>query len=256
MWNPLSLTSADGRAIPALHAASPKAGPRAALLMHGITAEKTETGLYTQLADRLLAQGVSVLSIDLPGHGDSPLPFEQTNVAAMVQDLAAAWAWLQARHAEIVPVCMSFSASVFLLGQAAGLPRPQRVVLLNPVTDYRANFIEADTAWGSGFAPQLADPGFWTVASHAVPGTPLRLGRQLISELALLAPQAVSLPAGMQVLVIHGDADTVISLASAQRFARERCPLASTSFVVVAGAEHGFHEDPAPIHDAICQFIA
>jgi alpha-beta hydrolase superfamily lysophospholipase len=85
MWNALSLTSADGRAIPALYSTGPNAGPRAALLMHGITAEKTETGLYTQLAERLLAQGVSVLSIDLPGHGDSPLPFEQTNVAAMVQ---------------------------------------------------------------------------------------------------------------------------------------------------------------------------
>lgn len=255
MWHDLTLASADGRAIPALYAASAAAGPRAALLVHGITAEKTETGFYTQLAERLLAQGVSVLSIDLPGHGDSPLPFEQTNVAAMVQDLAAAWAWLQARHVEIVPVCMSFSASVFLLGQAAGLPRPARAVLLNPVTDYRANFIKADTAWGRGFAPQLDDPAFWSLPSHAVPGSERRLGRQLISDLALLAPQAVSLPAEMQLLILHGDADSVISLASAQRFARERCPLASTRFVVVAGAEHGFHEDPAPVHDAICAFM-
>jgi alpha-beta hydrolase superfamily lysophospholipase len=256
MWHDLRLASADGRAIPALYAASVPAGPRAALLMHGITAEKTETGFYTRLAERLLAQGVSVLSIDLPGHGDSPLPFEQTSVGAMVQDLAAAWAWLRARHAEIVPVCMSFSASVFLLGQAAGLPRPARAALLNPVTDYRANFIESDTPWGRGFAPQLADPAFWSLPSHAVHGSERRLGRQLISDLALLAPQAVSLPVGMQLLILHGDADSVISLASAQRFARERCPLASTRFVVVPGAEHGFHDDPAPVHEAICAFVS
>jgi alpha-beta hydrolase superfamily lysophospholipase len=180
----ITIPSAAGRAISALYR---QAGPAVALMVHGITAEKTESGFYTALGQRLLARGMSVLSIDLAGHGDSELPFDQTCVTLMAEDLVAACAFAAARHGALHLVCASFSASLYLLAQAAGLAPAAGVVLLNPVTDYRANFIEADTAWGRAFCPQLSAPDFWTVPHHAVHGGPLTLSRRFISELALMS---------------------------------------------------------------------
>lgn len=250
LLNRIDIPSATGRSIPALYAGR---GPRAALLVHGITAEKTESGLYLQLAERLLAQGVSVLSIDLPGHGDSAIAFEDTSVTQMVEDLFHARGFLAARHPQVTLVCMSFSASVYLLACAAGLPASAGVVLLNPVTDYRVNFIEADTDWGRGFCPQLAEPGFWAVPQHAVHGGPRRLGRRLISELALMSPQSVRPPPSQRLLVLHGTADSVISLASARAFVAGRAPAAR--LIEVPDAEHGFHTVPGAVLDAVGQFI-
>lgn len=246
----IDIPSVPGRSIPALYAAR---GPRAALLVHGITAEKTESGFYLQLAERLLAEGISVLSMDLPGHGDSTVAFEDTSVTQMAEDLFHARRFVAARHTDVTLVCMSFSASVYLLACAAGLPGSAGVVLLNPVTDYRANFIAADTAWGRGFCPQLAEPGFWAAPHHAVHGGPRRLGRRLLSELALLSPQSVRPPTSQRLLVLHGSADSVISLASARAFVASRAPAAR--FIEVPGAEHGFHTLPGVVHDAICSFV-
>ena len=249
--NRIDIPSAAGRRIPALQAGH---GPHAALLVHGITAEKAEGGLYLRLAERLLTQGVGVLSMDLPGHGDSAIAFEDASVSQMVEDLVHAHRFLADRHAAVTLVCMSFAASVYLLASAAGLPRCDSVVLLNPVTDYRANFVEADTDWGRAFCPQLAQPGFWTVPHHALPGDTRRLGRRLISELALLSPQSVRPPAAQRLWVLHGTADSVISLASARVFVAGRAPHAR--FIEVPGAEHGFHTVPGAVLAAVDEAVS
>lgn len=252
--NRIDIPSAAGRSIPALYGVSDTSAQRAALLVHGITAEKTESGLYLGLAERLRARGVSVLSMDLPGHGDSAVAFEDGSVTQMVEDLVHAHRFLAERHTAVSLVCMSFAASVYLLASAAGLPGCESLVLLNPVTDYRSNFIEADTDWGRAFCPQLAEPGFWAVPHHPLPGDTRRLGRRLISELALMSPQAVRPPASQRLLVLHGTADRVISLASARAFVAGRAPHAR--FVEVPGADHGFHTVPGLVGDEVCRFIA
>ena len=252
MLHRIDLCSADGRVVPALYQ---DAGPRAALLVHGITSQKEEDGgFYLALAERFAEMGLSVLSIDLPGHGDSPLAFEDTAPSLMVEDMAVALAFLRARHTPTLVVCASFGASVYLLARAAGLPLPDAAVLLNPVTDYRTNFVCADLPWGRSFAPQLAHPGFWALTDHAVPDGPLRLGRRMLSELALLSPQAVRLPDSLRLLVLHGTADEVISLASARAFVNSRAPR-STEFDEVPGAGHGFHGFHSQVQARICEFV-
>jgi pimeloyl-ACP methyl ester carboxylesterase len=248
----IDLRSADGRVVPALYQ---DAGPRAALLVHGITSQKEEDGgFYLTLARRFAEMGLSVLSIDLPGHGDSPMAFEDTAPSLMVEDVAAALAFLCARHTPTLAVCASFGASVYLLARSAGLPLPDAAVLLNPVTDYRTNFVCADLPWGRTFAPQLEDANFWALPGHAVHGGPLRLGRRMLSELALLSPQAVRLPESLHLLVLLGTADEVISLASVRAFVNSRAPRAA-EFDEVPGAGHGFHGFRPQVQARICEFV-
>jgi pimeloyl-ACP methyl ester carboxylesterase len=172
----------------------------------------------------------------------------------MVEDLIQAYCYASQAGYKISFVCSSFGASIFLLAQAKFHFQPTRIVLLNPVTDYLTNFVMADTEWGRRFSPQLQAPDFWLLAKHKIPNNRLRLGRTFISELALLEPQAITLSSDQRALVLHGDADVVISQASAKRFV-EKHDFKAVSFVSIPGAEHAFPGHQKTIFDLICKFL-
>jgi uncharacterized protein len=251
MLSQIKVSAKNNRTIPAIYCNN---GANLTLFVHGITSEKTEGGFFTGLANKLIARGQSVLSIDLPGHGDSLISFTEMRITQMVEDLAIAYVFAKKKHQNINFVCSSFGASIFLLSAFARFLHPNKVVLLNPVTDYRANFVCADTEWGRDFSPQLTDLDFWEVERHKVPGRNLYLGRGFISDLALLSPQSVHLDSKYKSIVIHGEQDTVISIRSAFDFTKNRTP-ADTKFISVPNARHGFPGDEETIFGNILAFF-
>lgn len=247
----IEIPTAHNRSIPAMYCDN---GSDITLLVHGITSEKTEAGLFTGLATKLTAKGQSILSIDLPGHGESTISFSEMRITQMVEDLLIAYIFAQEKHQTINMVCSSFGASLFLLSTFASVLYPSKVVLLNPVTDYKTNFLCADTEWGQLFSPQLTNPNFWQIEKHKIPGLNLYLGRGFMSELALLSPQSVFLNDACQTLVIHGEQDTVISIASARDFTKKRTP-AGTTFISIPEAGHGFCGHEEVVFEHILAFL-
>lgn len=251
MLQSIAIPSASGRQIPALHCDN---GDSLTILVHGIMSEKTEGGFYTSLAERLLRQGESVLTIDLAGHGASEVQFQDTSITKMVEDLIAVSVYSNERYRAINLVCASFGASIYLLSQDFHGEKLKRVVLLNPVTNYRVNFCEADTEWGRHFSPQLHDAGYWSKSSHNIPGRDMALGRLFISELALLSPQAVKLDELREFLVIHGTADQVISIESVKAFLSTQSTQVYR-FEALPGAGHGFDGKEEEVFSSVCKFL-
>lgn len=252
MFNLNPIPTKSGHSIPSIIG---KRGDQLVLLCHGITSEKTEGGFYAKLSERLGEYNFSVLSFDFRGHGDSAIAFAEATISGMVEDLIQVYSYArQAGYKQVSFVCASFGASIFLLAQAKFRFSPTRIVLLNPVTDYLSNFVMADTEWGRRFSPQLQSLDFWLLPNHKIPNNTLTLGRTFISELALLEPQSTRLSPAHRALVLHGDADTVISQASVKRFV-ERHNANTVSFVSIPGAEHAFPNHQDPILDLTCKFL-
>lgn len=251
MFNRISIPTLSGHSIPAIQCIR---GEQLVLLCHGITSEKTERGFFTQLSARLAIYNFSTMSFDFRGHGDSAVAFEDATISDMVEDLIQTYLYAMKAGYKVSFVCISFGASIFLLAQSKFDFQPTRIVFLNPVTDYLTNFVMADTEWGRQFSPQLESTDFWLLANHKIPNNTLSLSRQFISELALLEPQATRLSPAHRALVLHGDADTVISQASAKRFV-EKHDVNAVSFISIPEAEHSFPSHQDTILDLTCRFL-
>jgi pimeloyl-ACP methyl ester carboxylesterase len=99
---------------------------------------------WDQVAERMAAEGIGGLAMDLRGHGDSP--GSPQDYAGMVQDIRAARRFLSAR-ADVTPARIgiagaSIGASLAALA-AADDPSVVSLALLSPSLDYRGLRLDA-----------------------------------------------------------------------------------------------------------------
>ncbi len=217
----------------------------AALLVHGASVTREEGGFFTRLAAGLADVGVATLRFDLPGHGESEGRQEDLSLSALLGTIGAGLNTL----ASVVPVTpMSLVAASFSGGAAAyyTAKRPrevERLVLLNPLIDYRKRFVDEKPAWSGGYindkgAGQLREQGY---LGH---GVGFKLGRALLNEVFWLHPRHVLPDIVAPTLIVHGTEDTFIPVDSSRAADRELT--CRRRFVELDGAQHGFavHDDP------------
>ncbi len=229
-------------------------GNHCVLMLHGITSERTEGGLYTDLTHHLLNRNISAAAFDFRGHGESKMTFEMATVAGMALDFASAYKVLTARYAEVTLVCASFGASIALLAsRALTLSSTKRVVLLNPVLSYAETFSHATTTWGKNFFPQVDSAEFWDIRTHDTGDRNLHLGREMITQIALMDPEQLGFDSGKQITIIHGTEDDIVPIALSQAFvARSE---GDTTLIEVRGASHGFEGHEEFVLDKVIQVI-
>jgi alpha-beta hydrolase superfamily lysophospholipase len=209
----------------------------AVVLVHGITADRDEGGMFARLAERLAGAGFGVLRFSFRGHGASGGTQAGVTIAGEMLDLQAAVEWTRqqftgpllvvAASFGAVPVCLSRS---WLDRQLAGL------VLWNPVLNLAHTFLEPVLPWGvTNFGPAqratLGERGYLLVDET------FRLGWVLFEELGQYHPADGFAASQVPALVIHGDADSYVSyeIARTAALARSRC-----DFHTVDGSDHGF----------------
>ncbi|MDO8554055.1 MAG: alpha/beta hydrolase [Candidatus Micrarchaeota archaeon] len=109
-------------------------GNVAVIICHGLTSSKdSKTG--TALRNTLIDDGITTLSIDLYGHGESEGTMEQLTVSKSVESVVGAYEYLkQNGYDKISLVGSSFSGSVCIV--AATLLDLSAMVLKCPVFDY------------------------------------------------------------------------------------------------------------------------
>ena len=132
---PVNLTAADGTAIAAmLYEAAARPAP-AVLLVHMLGRSKDE---WAPFAERLQAEGITALALDLRGHGRSG--GNGAELAAMASDVQGAVDWLvaqpQVRAGGIVIVGASLGANLAGI-VAADSSVVRGVALLSPSLEYR-----------------------------------------------------------------------------------------------------------------------
>jgi alpha-beta hydrolase superfamily lysophospholipase len=166
---PVALTAPDGTPLAALlYEGAPRPAP-AVVLVHMLGRSKDE---WAAVALRLQESGLTVLAIDLRGHGGSG--GTRTSLSAMTTDVRAAAEWLTAhgnvRPGAIAIVGASLGASLSVLA-AAEMATVRGVAMISPSLDYRG--LRLDPA-----LTKLGRRPMWLVASTEDPYA-LRTVREL-----------------------------------------------------------------------------
>ena len=230
-----------------------------ALLVHGLTGDREENGLYTELADRLARIRVQSLRFDLRGHGQTGGRYEEVTMSGTIADIGAAYrhaAGGTAPGAGVFVVGSSFggamsacwAADTAMQGGPVGrapssLDPPARpaplagIVLLCPQFDVHRRFLaDKPHYWGPhgilrAARDMLARRG-WLEHDGG-----FRVGRGMFDELSVVRPQDRIAGVDVPVLTMHGDLDSVAPY-DVSHDCTARAPV--SEFATIVGADHGF----------------
>jgi alpha-beta hydrolase superfamily lysophospholipase len=138
------LRTADGATLSAALYESGHQGSPGVVLVHMLRRTHAD---WNVAAEALQQAGMTVVAVDLRGHGDSAGHYEAGgDLSVLVQDVQAAVGLLQARsdvsHGRIGIAGASLGASIAMLAAAAN-PSIRSVVLLSPSLDYQGLKCEA-----------------------------------------------------------------------------------------------------------------
>ena len=216
-----------------------------AVLVHGGGVTREEGGFFTRLAEGLADADVASLRFDLRAHGASEGRQEDLTLAGIVNDIRAAVDHL-AFLTGIGPVTLigaSFGGGVSAFFASRYPDRLRRLVLLNPLLNYKKRFIDDKPYWSDDriseeAGRELAEQGF---IAHS---PSFKLGRGLLNEVFYLQPHESLKDLTMPTLIVHGTRDTFIPVDSSREYARQIN--APVTLLEVEGAQHGFavHDDP------------
>ena len=251
-----------------------------ALLVHGLTGDREENGLYTELADRLAHIRVQSLRYDMRGHGQTGGRYEEVTMSGTIADIGAAYShaaggtppgtgvfvvgssfggamsacWAAGTAMQGEPEARS-PRSIGLLARPAPLAG---IVLLCPQFDVRSRFLTGKPHyWGPHgilrAARDLLARRGWLEHDGG-----FRVGRAMFDELSVVRPQDRIAGVDVPVLTMHGDMDSVAPY-DVSHDCTARAP--DSEFATIVGADHGFvhpsdgtgngeHEDTRRFRDA------
>lgn len=243
-----TLSSLDGTQL-AADVVVPSGADRGVVLVHGGGVDRHEGGFFDRLADGLAGSGVASLRVDLRGHGQSAGRREDLTLAAVANDVRAALDDLAARlPAERVSLLgASFSGGVCATVAARHPARIDRLILINPLLDYKKRFVDDKDYWHDNridpdVAARLAADRY---VAHS-PTFPLGIG--LLNEVFWWDTRADLPRIAAPTLVVHGSGDTFIPIESSRTaMAALTC---QAELVELDGAQHGaaVHDDPTYQH--------
>jgi len=200
---PVTLPAADGVTLAAQYyeaAARPAPG---VVLVHMQSRTRAD---WDEVAQQLEAAGITVLAIDLRGHGASG--GAATPLAAMVPDVRAAVQWLSTRPG-VRPDAMgvagaSLGANLALLA-AADQPLVRAVASISPSLDYRGLRVGPETM------KKLSGRGVWLAASSEDPYS-LRTLKELTADESVPRDQQLSSVAAHGTNLLTADKDLTRAL--------------------------------------------
>jgi pimeloyl-ACP methyl ester carboxylesterase len=207
------------------------------VLVHGGGVTRDEAGFFTRLAAGMAEAGVASLRFDLPGHGQSEGRQEDLSLSAVLNTIRSALDHL--RSAFGVPTSLlaaSFSGGLAAY-YAAKLPtHVERLVLFNPLLDYKERFVDQKDFWDHDYLTEEA--GHELLEQGFLPHSPsFKLSRALLNEVFWVHPRAVLADIVAPTLIVHGTKDTFIPIESS-RDADTRL-ICEHQLIELDGAQHG-----------------
>src|SRR5207249_2702780 len=160
-----------------------------AVLVQGGGVTREEGGFFTRLALGLADGGVATLRFDLRAHGQSGGCQEDLTLCGVVNDIRAAVDHLASstEPALVSLIGTSFGGGISALFASWYPERIHRLVLLNPLLNYKKRFIDDKPYWSDDrieaeAGRELAEQGF---IAHS---PSFKLGRALLNEVFHVRP--------------------------------------------------------------------
>jgi pimeloyl-ACP methyl ester carboxylesterase len=216
------------------------------VLVHGGGATRDEGGFFVRLAAGLASVGIGSLRFDLRGHGGSEGRQEDLTLSGLVNDIRAAVEHVFSMSdgdGEANVVGASFGGGISGYYAARYPERVRRLVLLNPLLNYKRRLVDEKPYWHDDRIDENA--GQKLTAQGFLPHSPtFKLGRALLNEVFYVEPHRVLADIQAPTLFVHGTRDTFIPIDSS-RWALEQMKV-PTRLVEIEGSQHGFavHDDP------------
>ncbi|HZB28812.1 MAG TPA: alpha/beta hydrolase [Streptosporangiaceae bacterium] len=224
------------------------AGP-AVVLVHGGGVTREEGGFFTRLAKGLAAAGLPSLRFDYRAHGQSEGRQEDLTISGVLNDIYAAVEQVTGAvgGGPVSLVGASFGGGISAYFAAHHPSLLHRVVLLNPLLNYKKRFIDDKPYWynnriNDAAGDELAARGF---VAHS---PSFKLGRPLLNETFYVQPHRILGEIKAPTLIVHGTGDTFVPVQSSRdSLGQFRC---AAELVEISGAQHGFAmpDDPAYRH--------
>lgn len=204
------------------------AGDSVVIMGHGYLSDKNSR-TNTRLAELLNGQGISTISYDLYGHGESEGEMERLTVSRAVENLLAVHDFAKGRHSQIGLTGSSFTGIVSLI---AATKRSFDVLSLKcPVFDSKRLW---DERYGEDGLKKWKEDGYVTPFAK-------KWCYEAYEDACTYDMEKIVPMIKAPVLVIHGDRDTTVPMWHAESIIR----LASgeKKLVVVKGADHFFKDE-------------
>jgi uncharacterized protein len=231
--------SLDGTELEGTLMPSQSARDSVVLMVHGITSSRDEFGLFSGLASKLAEEKVPSFRFDYRCHGISSVPMEKMTLAGIVNDIEAAanCSMGLTKKASVFVVGMSFGGGLSAFWAASTARAVRGIVMFAPVIDYAEDILGKDGVV-DGVIRQPYRYDLETTGFVEIEG--VHYGRALLDEVPYINGIEGINRANCDLLIVHGDADSVVPYDSSERFAKlnSKCQL-----VNIPGTDHGFGVD-------------
>jgi uncharacterized protein len=240
--------SLDGLGLRGTLVVPSQASVNATVMVHGGGATRDEGGFFTRLAWGVAEAGIASLRFDFRGHGESEGRQEDLTISGVVNDIRSATEHLRAKTASgpVNLIGTSFGGGISAYYASRYPDQVERLVLLNPLLNYKKRFIDDKPYWTDDHislaaGDELARNGF---IRHS---PTFRLGRALLNEIFNIQPHLVLRKVTAPTLIVHGTRDTFVPVDSSRAAVADMAGVAS--LVEVESAQHGFAVRDDPQYD-------
>lgn len=217
---------------------------KAIILAHGITSDKDEEGIFSELTQYLKNDNYSVFRFDFRGHGESGGKQEEMTIAGELIDLSTAVNEVRKKgYSQIGLLGASFGGGISVLYVSKHEGQIKCLCLWNPVLNYDHVFINPITAWlgdkehkmGSDIALQG-----WT----EIGSSKYRLGEKVYKEMEEkgTSPSDIFPTVTIPKEIIHSLNDTYVPYQDSLDVYK-KSDHTHTHLFNIENAEHGFQNE-------------
>lgn len=219
------------------------------IVVHGFCSSKESSNAACQFRE-LVPRGIGVIAYDQPGHGSAEASKETLRIDACLDSLACVEHYLQEAYpsAEICYFGSSFGAYVTGLYLTHRVHAGNKVFFRCPAVNFPDLILEAPAMKpGSPELAELAEKGYCDLVLggddciRIVPAFLEDLKRYDLFDAFDANASGADHTEGFRIRMAHGEADPVVPVAQARRFA-ERFQIPLTTF---PGEGHTISDDPA-----------
>ncbi len=201
----------------------PEAARSCVLLCHGITVDREEAGVFSELARRLAEAGLASFRFDFRGHGKSGGRFEDMTVVGEIEDARASLRLISGLgFSGLALVGASFGGGVVSYLAAERPLNLKALVLWNAVLEYSIEIFDRRQREGLEIGGKL-----------------FRFSPRLFAGLPAPTPGGRLVGSGFPAVFIHGDRDEAVPYALSVKYSKL---MPGASLVTLPGAGHGFHD--------------